>query len=57
VKVKELEPPSVATDLVPGQRESEFAMPLDEFVDEVVQLLETQPDADEIQVERVKFLR
>jgi uncharacterized oxidoreductase len=57
VKLKELVPPSVATDLLPGQRESDFAMPLDEFVDEVVQLLETEPDANEIQVERVKFLR
>jgi uncharacterized oxidoreductase len=57
VKFKELVPPSVATDLLPGQRESDFAMPLDEFIDEVVQLLETEPDANEIQVERVKFLR
>ena len=31
VKLKELVPPSVATDLLPGQRESDFAMPLDEF--------------------------
>ena len=57
VKVSELEPPSVATDLMPGQRESEFAMPLDEFIAEVVGLIETDPDAREIQVERVKFLR
>ena len=57
VDLKELVPPSVATDLLPGQRESEFAMPLDEFVDEVIHLLETEPDANEIQVERVKFLR
>jgi uncharacterized oxidoreductase len=57
VKVVELEPPSVRTDLVPGQAESEFAMPLDAFVDEVMELLETQPDATEIQVENVKFLR
>ena len=57
VDLKELVPPSVATDLLPGQRESDFAMPLDEFVDEVIQLLETEPDANEIQVERVKFLR
>jgi uncharacterized oxidoreductase len=57
VTLKELQPPSVATDLVPGQRESKFAMPLDEFVDEVIQLLETEPNANEIQVERVKFLR
>ncbi|QJW36743.1 SDR family oxidoreductase [Cellulosimicrobium protaetiae] len=57
VDVVELVPPSVATDLMPGQRESAFAMPLDEFVTEVVDLLRTQPDAHEILVERVKFLR
>ncbi|MCI1747883.1 MAG: SDR family NAD(P)-dependent oxidoreductase [Acidipropionibacterium sp.] len=57
VKVLELEPPSVATDLMPGQRDSSFAMPLDDFVSEVVGLIETQPAAKEIQVERVKFLR
>ncbi|GAA1947738.1 SDR family oxidoreductase [Amycolatopsis minnesotensis] len=57
VKVVELQPPAVRTDLMPGQAESEFAMPLDEFVDEVVTLLEQRPDATEIQVERVKFLR
>ncbi|MCO7271851.1 SDR family oxidoreductase [Cellulosimicrobium cellulans] len=57
VDVVELVPPSVATDLMPGQRESAFAMPLDEFVAEVVELLRTQPDVHEILVERVKFLR
>jgi uncharacterized oxidoreductase len=57
VQVVELEPPSVATDLMPGQKESSFAMPLDAFITEVVGLLETQPDAREIQVENVKFLR
>ncbi len=57
VQVIELEPPSVRTALLPGQESSEFAMPLDEFVTEAVALLEAQPDAKEIQVERVKFLR
>ncbi len=57
VKVLELEPPSVATDLMPGQKDSAFAMPLDDFVNEVVTLIETQPEAAEIQVENVKFLR
>lgn len=57
VKVVELEPPSVQTDLMPGQRDSDFAMPLDAFITEVVDLLKTQPDATEIQVENVKFLR
>ncbi|MFJ9779269.1 SDR family oxidoreductase [Amycolatopsis sp. NPDC101161] len=57
VKVVELVPPSVQTDLLPGQAENEHAMPLGEFVAEVVDILETRPDAREIQVERVKFLR
>ena len=57
VKIVELEPPAVRTSLLPGQEESAFAMPLDEFVAEAVALLEAQPDAKEIQVERVKFLR
>jgi uncharacterized oxidoreductase len=57
VKIVELEPPSVRTALMPGQEESDFAMPLDEFVAEVMQLIEQQPDATELQVENVKFLR
>jgi len=57
VRVVELEPPSVRTALLPGQEESSFAMPLDEFVAEAMALLESQPEAKEIQVERVKFLR
>jgi uncharacterized oxidoreductase len=57
VQVIELVPPSVRTSLVPGQESNEVAMPLDEFIAEAVGLLETQPDATEIQVERVKFLR
>ena len=57
VQVIELEPPSVQTGLVPGQETNELAMPLDEFIAEVMKLLETEPDAREIQVERVKFLR
>ncbi|GAA0346739.1 SDR family NAD(P)-dependent oxidoreductase [Actinoallomurus spadix] len=57
VKIVELEPPAVRTSLLPGQEESEFAMPLDEYVAEVMELFETRPDAKEIQVERVKFLR
>jgi uncharacterized oxidoreductase len=57
VRVVELEPPSVRTALMPGQEDSPVAMPLDDFVLEVIGLLEAQPDAHEIQVERVKFLR
>lgn len=57
VRVVELEPPSVATDLMPGHRDDGAAMPLDAFVAEVLALIEAQPDATEIQVERVAFLR
>ena len=57
VAVVELEPPSVRTALLPGQEQSEFAMPLADFIDEVTELIRTQPDAPEIQVENVKFLR
>ena len=57
VQVIELEPPSVRTGLLPGQEDSEVAMPLDSFITEAVGLLASQPEAREIQVERVKFLR
>ncbi|MGN7949954.1 SDR family oxidoreductase [Microbacterium sp. 22215] len=57
VRVLELEPPAVRTSLMPGQESSDFAMPLEAFVDEVMELIETQPDATEIQVENVRFLR
>jgi short-subunit dehydrogenase involved in D-alanine esterification of teichoic acids len=57
VKVVELVPPAVRTALLPGHEDNELAMPLDEFVAETVALLETQPDAKEIQVQRVKLLR
>jgi uncharacterized oxidoreductase len=57
VRVLELEPPSVATDLMPGHQDDPNAQPLDEFIAEVMALIEADPDAREIQVERVKFLR
>jgi short-subunit dehydrogenase involved in D-alanine esterification of teichoic acids len=57
VSVVELEPPAVRTALMPGHEENAVAMPLEDFVAEVVQLIEDQPEATEIQVENVKFLR
>lgn len=57
VRVVELVPPSVQTTLMPGHEADERALPLDAFADEAVALLESQPDAAEILVERVKFLR
>ena len=43
VKVVELVPPAVRTALLPGQEDSEFAMPLDDYADEAVALLQAQP--------------
>ena len=43
--------------MLPVRAPSTIAMPLDEFISEVVGLIESQPDAKEIQVENVKFLR
>ena len=57
VSVLELVPPSVRTALLPGQEESDFAMPLDDFVTEVVGLVESQPDATEVLVRNVELLR
>ncbi|MDT0157639.1 SDR family NAD(P)-dependent oxidoreductase [Microbacterium sp. ARD32] len=57
VQVVELVPPSVQSDIIPGHQDDPSAMPLDEYVDEVMGLLRSQPDAAEILVERVKFLR
>lgn len=57
VQVVDLVPPAVRTALMPGHEENERAMPLDEFADEVLSLLENQPEAHEVLVERVKFLR
>ncbi|MFC7463451.1 SDR family oxidoreductase [Brachybacterium sp. GCM10030252] len=57
IDVLELQPPAVRTALMPGHEDNEAAMGLDEFADEVMEILETQPEATEIQVETVKFLR
>lgn len=57
VRVIELAPPAVATDLMPGHAENPHSMPLDAFTDEVMALLTANPDAAEILVERVKPLR
>lgn len=56
MQVLELVPPAVQTDLM-GQRDSEHAMPLEAFLDEVMELLRSRPDADEVCVEGVQFLR
>lgn len=57
VTVTEIVPPAVRTALMPGHEDNEQAMPLDAFADEVMQLLERDPAAHEVLVERVHFLR
>ena len=56
VQVIELVPPAVQTDLM-GQNDDPNAMPLEDYLSESIQLLTEQPDAQQILVERVKFLR
>jgi short-subunit dehydrogenase involved in D-alanine esterification of teichoic acids len=56
VQVLELVPPAVRTALM-GQENSEQAMPLADFLTEAMALLRDQPEAKEVLVENVKFLR
>ena len=55
-EVLELIPPYVQTDLMNGASDPR-AMPLDQFIAEVMEILKTQPAVQDICVERVKGLR
>jgi uncharacterized oxidoreductase len=58
VQVIEVIPPGVQTELMgPQQLDDERAMPLEEYLAETMTLLADQPDAAEITVQRVGFLR
>ncbi|SDV47987.1 SDR family oxidoreductase [Chitinasiproducens palmae] len=58
VEVLELAPPYVQTELMGEQQARDpMAMPLADFIAEVMQILETQPEATEILVQRVHPLR
>ncbi len=58
VEVIELIPPYVATTLLGEQQASDpNAMPLDDFIKEVMSILQNHPEATEICVEKVKPLR
>lgn len=58
VDVVEIAPPYVQTELMGEQQASDpNAMPLAEFIDEVMSILETQPNACEVLVKRVHPLR
>ena len=56
VQVIELVPPAVRTTLM-NQTNSDVAMPLAAFLDEVMSLLGSDPDAEQILVERVRWQR
>jgi uncharacterized oxidoreductase len=58
IEVLELIPPYVQTELMgSAQAADPRAMPLADFINEVIEILEAQPNASEILVERVKPLR
>jgi uncharacterized oxidoreductase len=56
VQVIELVPPTVQTALM-NQQASPDAMPLGEYLDETLARLEAEPDAGQVLVERVRWLR
>ncbi len=56
VQVIELIPPYVQTELIsPEQATDPNAMPLADFINEVTEIFENNPDIEEIQVDRVKY--
>lgn len=57
VQVIEIAPPLTRTTLMGSGTDNERAMPLDQFVAEAMSLLDSQPDAQQILVERVKRQR
>uniref|UniRef100_A0A7V5CUG7 SDR family NAD(P)-dependent oxidoreductase n=1 Tax=Acidobacterium capsulatum TaxID=33075 RepID=A0A7V5CUG7_9BACT len=57
VGVIEIIPPYVQTELMGAQQATDSrAMPLGEYLQETFHILKTQPDVEEVHVERVKFL-
>jgi uncharacterized oxidoreductase len=57
VAVHEIAPPLVATDLTPGQSQVAAALPLQDFIDEVTEILSRPEVPNEVLVSRVNFLR
>lgn len=58
VQVHELVPPYVQSELMgPSQAVDPKAMPLIDFIEETITILDTRPDTDEVLVERVLPLR
>ncbi|WP_433011116.1 SDR family oxidoreductase [Kribbella sp. CA-294648] len=56
IQVIEIIPPAVQTALM-GQENDERAMPLDDYLTETMAILRDHPEAEEVAVERVNFLR
>jgi short-subunit dehydrogenase involved in D-alanine esterification of teichoic acids len=56
IQVIEVIPPAVQTTMM-NQENDERAMPLDDYLTETMDLLRDNPDAEEITVQRVNFLR
>lgn len=57
VQVIELTPPLTRTRLMGDRTDNDQAMPLEEYISETMGLLESEPEARQILVERVKFQR
>jgi uncharacterized oxidoreductase len=57
IEVIEIIPPAVATDLTPGRSPNDRMMSLPDYIEQTMQLLQTQPTPSEICVNNVKFLR
>lgn len=57
VEVIEVVPPGIRTELTPGQSRREHFMPLDQYVEETMALLQSHPTPAEILVDHVKFQR
>jgi uncharacterized oxidoreductase len=57
IDVIELVPPAVQTELMPTSATNPHAMTLQDYITEVMSLITANPDAPEVCVERVKFLR
>lgn len=57
VEVIEVVPPGIRTELTPGQSQREHYMPLEQYIDETMALLQSQSTPCEILVDRVKFQR
>ena len=57
VEVLEVIPPAVQTELTPGQSENPGYMPLEDFIEETMEVFRSQPTPSEIAVARLAFLR